>query len=253
MQKKLVIKKRFLSLAFALMTVLTIIPVANANAAENYNGGWAFSKANQTVYSSASGTSAIGSVGREGITVLSVSGNKYYIEYSTSKGAKRGYLINPSLDTSCLSNSCVAKVTTSSSLYYGNSTSSYQKCGSVSSGEYVAVIAKISDWVYVEYNTSSGRKRGYMKYANLSCYNRPSYFADFYTTNGKIDTINTNSQRTVYSGPNESYTTVGYIDSTDKNVPCYYEYSYGNGEVFHYIEYTVNGQKKSGFIRWDLY
>lgn len=253
MKKMSTLKRRLLSLVLVLASVFTILPATSASAAESYNGGWAFSKSNQTVYGSANTSNPIGSIGWEGITVLSQSGNTAYIEYSTSNGAKRGYLINPNLDTSFLSKTCVAKVSTGSTIYYGNNTSTYQVAGSVSSGEYVAVIAKINSWVYVEYNTNSGRKRGYMLYANLTCYNRPTYFYDFYMQSAPSDTITTLSQLSVYSGPNESYAKVGYIDSTDGTVPCYYEYSYGNGEVFHYIEYTVSGQKKSGFVRWDLY
>lgn len=219
------IKKRFWAIVLALVTVLTILPVTKASAAENYDGGWAFSKANHTVYGSASGGSAIGSIGREGITVLSRSGSTYYIEYSTLNGPKRGYIINPDLDTSSLSSSCVAKVSTSCTTYYGNSSSLFNTAGSVSVGEYVAVIDKMNEWAYIEYNTNSGkRKRGYVLFNNLYCYNRPGYFADFYPATGQKETINTKIQRKVYAGPNESYEEVGYIDDTDKNVPCYYDY-----------------------------
>lgn len=260
MQKALTIHKRLLAIALVILTVLGIIPVMSASAEESYNGGWAFSKANHTVYSAATGGSVIGSIGREGVTVLSNSGTTYYIEYSTSNGAKRGYIRNISssnFDLSSLSSSCVAKVTTGYSLYYGPNTSTYATTGgSVSAGEYVAVIAKEGSWVYVEYNTNSGRKRGYMPYANLTCYNRPTYFADFYMSNS-IDwyTIPSGMQKDIYFGPNDdgSYGYVGYIDSTDSPAKVYYDYYYGNGETFHYVEYTAGGKTKSGFFRWDTY
>lgn len=256
MQKGFKIQKQLFAIVLVILISLGMIPVISTSAAENYDGGWAFSKANHTVYNAPSGGSAIGSIGREGITVLSRTGNVYYIEYSTSNGPKRGYIRNPNLDTSCLSSSCVAKITIGSNLYYGPNTSIYAATGgSVSAGEYVSVISKENNWVYVEYNTNSGRKRGYMPYANLSCYNRPTYFADFYMSGGKINQFSFSEPTNVYFGPNDanSYATVGYVDSSDGNVPVYYSYYYGNGEVFHYVEYMVNGKYKSGFIRWDLY
>ena len=257
MHKVLNFHRRLLALAITLVTLFGIMPSVTASAAENYDGGWAFSRGNYTVYSSATGGSSIGSIGREGVTVLSHSGTTYYIEYSTSKGAKRGYIRNPDLDTSSLSSSCVAKVTTGYSLYYGPNTSTYAATGgSVSAGEYVAVIAKEGSWVYVEYNTNSGRKRGYMPYANLYCYNRPAYFADFYMSNKADDwTISEGSTKNIYSGPNDngSYAYVGYIDHSDSPAKVYYSYYYGNGEAFHYTEYKVGGKIKSGFFRWDLY
>ena len=257
MQKKLSFHKRLMAIALVLITLLGIMPIMNVSAAENYDGGWAFSKADHTVYSSATGGSAIGSVGREGVTVLSQSGTTYYIEYSTANGAKRGYIRNPDLDTSYLSSSCVAKVTSSYNLYYGPNTSTYAATGgSVYAGEYVAVIAKEGSWVYVEYNTNSGRKRGYMPYANLSCYNRPTYFADFYMSNN-INSwpIPDGMIKNMYFGPNDNgtYGYVGYINHNDSPVKVYYSYYYGNGEAFHYAEYTVDGKVKSGFFRWDLH
>ena len=254
MKQLSLIKKRLLAIVLAIISVVTIIPVSSVSAAENYDGGWALSRSRNYVYSAASGGSQIGWVDREGITVLSKSGSTYYIEYSTASGAKRGYIRNPDIDTQYLSSSCVARVTTTSNLYYGPNTNTYQATGgTVYAGEYVAVIAKELDWAYVEYNTSSGRKRGYMSFSNLYCYNRPGYFADFYMTNGVKERINTTIQRTTYFCPYVATNSVGYIDGTDKNVPCYYEYRYGNGEVFHYVEYSVNGKLKSGFIEWDEY
>ena len=254
MDKLSLIKKQILAIALAILSLFSIIPASSISAAENYNGGWAFSKSRNNVYSAASGGSQIGWVDREGVTVLSQTGNTYYIEYSTPSGPKRGYLRNPDMDTRYLSSSSVAKVTSNSALYYGPDTNSYHSTGgSVYAGEYVAVIAKEENWAYIEYNTNSGRKRGYMPYTSLSPYNRPQYYADFYMKNGVQDIINTTIRRDAFYGPNESYVSVGYIDNTDKNVPCYYEYLYGNGEAFHYIEYSVNGKKKSGFIRWDVY
>ncbi len=250
--------KRVSTLILTLTVIVGIYSTINVNAAENYDGGWAFSRENHTVYSAANGGSAIGSIGREGITILSRSGTTYYIEYSTSRGAKRGYIRNPDIDTSCLAKSCVAKVTANYNLYYGPNTSTYASTGgSVYAGEYVAVIAKEKSWVYIEYNTNSGRKRGYMPYANLYCYNRPVSFADFYMSAEEVSIweIPEGMIKNTYFGPNDegAYGKVGYIDHSDSPVKVYDNYYYGNGEAFHYAEYTVSGKVKSGYFRWDVY
>ena len=87
------IKNRILSIFLAIVTIMLAFPMTTFTA-EHYNGGWAMSGATQTVYSNSSGSSAIGTIyDHEGMTVLSVSGNTAYIDYSTPSGAKKGYLI----------------------------------------------------------------------------------------------------------------------------------------------------------------
>jgi uncharacterized protein YgiM (DUF1202 family) len=38
----------------------------------------------------------------------------------------------------------------------------YPKIGSVFSGEKVQILGKSGDWLHIEYNTSNGKKRGYV-------------------------------------------------------------------------------------------
>lgn len=217
-----------------------------ANAAENYDGSWAYSYESQSVYSDYTGTNKIGTVyAYEGFTVLYHTAGHPYIEYSTSNGAKRGYILGSSI--AYMSPSCVAKVIRTSTLYYGNNTGVYQASGTVYSGEFVAVLAKNDNWVYVEYNTNSGRKRGYMQYSNLECYNRPGVFEDLYMYGNSGYDQYVSGTYNVRSGPSTQYPIIGSI--SNESVLVLDSYSMDGVNEWAYIEYYVNGtsQKKSGF------
>lgn len=245
------VKKRLLSVLLAVMSVVTMIPAVSASAAENYDGGWAMMNAARTVYSSSSLSTSIGSVSKgEGITVLSSSGSTYYIEYSTSNGAKRGY-VSGGVATDCLGYTCVAKVNTTTNLYYGMDTLSFDKAGTVYSGEYVAVIAANAPWAYVEYNTNSGRKRGYMELSKLTTYNQPSWMPNLYDNQGNNRMIPITSTMTVRSGPSAEYPSIGSVNANDAYVGCFYKQSSDTpGYVYAFIRYenTSTGLIKSGFI-----
>lgn len=251
MKKMLAIKKRFLSLVLALIAIFAIIPSNQVHAEEQYYGGLEFAWDNLPVYSSTSWTNRIGMIYKyESFTVLLQNGPSGYlwVEYSTSNGAKRGYVQVP-IDEWGGRKDGLARVIISSNIYYGPTNhDNYQTAGSVSVGETVVIIAKNDEWVYVEYNTNSGRKRGYMLYSNLSVYNRPGSFNDLYTA-GKYTDDYIDGQFTVYSGPTPLYTEVGTVKNEKvraykPTITVYGDYT------SQYIVYNVTGtnQLKSGFI-----
>ena len=102
-----------------------------------------------------------------------------YIEISTSTGTKRGYVYNDQLDNAGY-NTSVARVTATNSAYAGPD-KSYVKLGGAYYNEFVSILAKEGNTVFVEYNTTSGRIRGYMYYSNLYNYNHPGWYNDFAT------------------------------------------------------------------------
>lgn len=251
------VKKRVFGFVMAMVMMLGITPVAFAT--EDLNGGYALSLANQSVYSSASGGSRIGSIYRnEGITVLWTSGNVAKIDYSTSSGTKQGYLYNPNYrlyvgsNYPALNNSSVAWMDYTTTVYYGPSTSGYQTAGTVYGGEYVAALGASNGWTYIEYNTSSGRKRGYVPSASITV----NYWNRLDGNLKDTSAITNGSQwisgrKNIYSGPSTQYFCVGYVQ--DENVIKYDRlYTDADGNYFQYIEYYVNGtsNKKSGFMPW---
>lgn len=249
--------KRFLSFALAILSAIAMLPTMSVSAAENYNGGWALMNGGNnayTVYTTSSCSESKGSVNPyEGITVLSQVGNSYHIEYSSANGVngmKDGYVRISDVNSAALGFTCVATVNVTSSLYYGPSANDYDKVGTVSAGEHVAVIGANSPWAYVEYNTPEGRKRGHVSIGNLTCHNWPSWVPNLYETDGVKWTHGVSERTPVYAGPSEEYAIIGYVSSGDGAMNVYYMQDYKNPYETWYIKYKNDstGRYKTGFV-----
>lgn len=250
--------RRFVALALAIVTFTTLLGPMTVHADENYYyGGQEIAWQNFTVYSTSSFTNSIGTIYQyEGFTVLLQEAPSGYlwVEYSTSTGPKRGYISIPQDEWPPRTDG-LGYVTTTSTVYYGRtdetgSYGTYKTAGTVYPGEVVTIIAKNDNWAYIEYNTTSGRKRGYMAYSNLSIYNRPNYFNDFYTYNSSGTQEYISGRQYVYSGPTSLYTQVGYVENEYVTRFGYRTVldANNNTHLSKYIEYESGGQTKSGFI-----
>lgn len=91
--------------------------------------------------------------------------NVAFIEYATSSGTKRGYVESNKLKFTC--ETIVAIANEKIDVYAGPSTS-YTSFGTIFQNELMAVIAKEDNLIYVEYNTTKGRKRGYVDWSQLN-------------------------------------------------------------------------------------
>lgn len=253
-------KSRIFTLILAIMTIMTALPATQAYAmdfSEQFYGGHDIAWEDLNVYSSPQWSNRIGKIYKfEGFTVLAQNGpaGYFWVEYSTSNGAKRGYVQIPQ-DELGGRNDGVGKVTTNSTVYFGRTDKtgkygSYQSTGTVYAGEIVAVISKNDDWAYVEYNTNSGRKRGYMSYSNLHIYNRPGVFPDHYTHNDDGSSKYVSGRKYVYSGPTSRYAQVGWVEN--ENVTTFggeWVIDANNNQYYsQYIEYSSGGKTKSGFL-----
>lgn len=224
--------------------VLSTGSISEASVIKNYTG-CGIATANISVYNAAGGTK-IGTIfNSEGFTILNTTDSLYlYVEYSTSNGAKRGY-INMQSSYNAYYASCPATVNRTTGVWYGNNANDYQTCGTVYNGETVAVLEKDGYWAYVEYNTNSGRKRGYVPYSYLNPY--------FSISNPSIALSNSSKlyisgYHNVYSGPSTQYVTVGSVNNEYVNF-VRKESVGANGKTIYYISYYVTGNKmKSGYI-----
>lgn len=247
MSKK--IKTRFLSFILALVTIFTIVPSVPAMAAEDYStGGWDQVQTTSTVVNSSGGT--VGTVyAGEGVTILYLSGNNAYIEYSAGSSYKRGFISVFNLGYyGGFTQTAVGRVTSSSSTYYSPSTTHY--AGSVSAGEYVAVLCKTSSWSYIEYNVSNGqRKRAFVPTSSLYCYSS-DIRSNFYHVQQLGTSVSISSNTTVYAGPDKSgYPSIGTIYPSDNgNVWAYWTFYDGSGNVMKYVEYPTSSGVKYGYI-----
>ncbi len=254
------IKKRLLSIVLTMVLALGIVPQTTVFAADdpdaNIIGGQLMAyESDIPVYDSPSFTNRIGTIYKyEGYTGLGVVMGGFYVEYSTPSGTKRGYT-KQFVGDDPYGATCLARVTSSTAVYYGTSTTVNPIVGNVYAGEYVTVLAKNDNWIYVEYNTNQGRKRGYMSYTNVKCFNRPGVFPDIYTHGNPGVTHYVSGTYTVYTGLSSHYAPAGSISNENITVLAWEYIGVSPDEMSIYIEYNVPGSapRKSGFIVFDKY
>lgn len=252
--------KRFIALMLAVVTALAIFPTTSAMAAndEGYYGGQGYAWQNETVYEDSACTTRKGTIYQsEGYTILYKNWDNFYVEYSTPSGPKRGYVKHePGEYPMGIYRSCVSKITANTTVYAGPDSSRYAPLGTVYAGELVTVIGRndyplgngyVGGWIYIEYNTNSGRKRGYMIDVNNHMYSRPDAFPDFYMwQNAGSDTWISGS-KTVYAGPSNQYATIGSVSNENVTV-LGWEYI-KDGDWYTYVEYNTSSGRKGGFIQ----
>lgn len=235
-------KFRYFKVLLALLLLLSTFPFLIGNAA--YNNCCGLAKAvfdNLPVYDS-----SIQSEGNikdyifpnETFTILCKDGNSYFISYSTANGPTLGYVFTGFMfDTY---STCMGIVTSYSSVYYGPDTTTYERSGSVNSGEYVAILASESNWYFIEYDTSNGRKRAYVPAQNVSIqYAEDSNIPLFGNVCGEL-TIS--SKINVRQGPSTLYSVYGSVSNQKADLLKV-------EDDFYYIRYSLNsGKLKTGYI-----
>lgn len=235
-------KFRYFKVVLALLLLLSTFPFLIGNAA--YNNCCGLAKAvfdNLPVYDS-----SIQSEGNikdyifpnETFTILCKDGNSYFISYSTANGPTLGYVFTGFMfDTY---STCMGIVTSYSSVYYGPDTTTYERSGSVNSGEYVAILASESNWYFIEYDTSNGRKRAYVPAQNVSIqYAEDSNIPLFGNVCGEL-TIS--SKINVRQGPSTLYSVYGSVSNQKADLLKV-------EDDFYYIRYSLNsGKIKTGYI-----
>ena len=235
-------KFRYFKVVLALLLLLSTFPFLIGNAV--YNNCCGLAKAvfdNLPVYDS-----SIQSEGNikdyifpnETFTILCKDGNSYFISYSTANGPTLGYVFTGFMfDTY---STCMGIVTSYSSVYYGPDTITYERSGSVNSGEYVAILASESNWYFIEYDTSNGRKRAYVPAQNVSIqYAEDSNIPLFGNVCGEL-TIS--SKINVRQGPSTLYSVYGSVSNQKADLLKV-------EDDFYYIRYSLNsGKLKTGYI-----
>lgn len=192
-----------------------------------------------TVYSCPNSNCAtIGSISAaEGITVFpSIKDNGYtFVEYSTSSKTKRGFISTSLLEE--YNDGVKGKASKNTNIYY--TTIADLKLGSIDSEEYVIVLGATGNYYYIEYNSPSGRKRGYTAKTAINLYS--SSGISNIATSG--ETIKMNSAQAVYSGPSSTYASVGSVSQ--------YEYAVmidKGTRGWYLIEYNTSSGKKQGYV-----
>lgn len=253
---------RYLSLVMTMIIMISAISFETYAFSVSGASHWGYAKYNLTVYN-ADGTVKDNALvyGREGFTIIkedfSPNGHPWCeIEYSSSSGKKTGFVYSTGV-LSDTTHSTVAIVTTSTYVWYSYETAYYPTIGSVSSGENVCILAKNGSYSYIEYNTTSGRKRGWCL---TSCLNElgnitgPNMGTTYhmYNLSGNTDYDALFYYHTVYAGPGAAYAVTGSIGTTSSQEAVHVIAKYTlAGETWYYITYYANalGKYKSGYIK----
>ncbi len=262
---------RFLATFISMTLLMGLIPVASAfatsenkatvTATEEGSNGWGISMDNElVVYDDADLTIRNGGkiFAQEGFTVLSsgtTSNGQGYLKvnYSTSTNSsgRTGFIAREFVVFNS-SNASPGTVTSSTNVWYGTNTNSYQTVGSVSAGETVVVLAVDNGWVYIEYNTLSGRKRGWCQSSNISFSTVGKAFHSYPASSNDVNPNQSiqSGYKVVYAGPGEKYARVGEIATNNKpetvTLLAKYSLQFHN---WYFIEYaTSNGTLKTGYI-----
>ena len=253
---------RFLALALSVVTMLTMFPALNANAAsiddimpvaetaEQIYGRLGIARTQQEVWAM-DGTGKLGTIfAHEGFTIRESYGDGTLdVEYSTPRGTQRGFIVNPNVYVDY--DTCWAVANRNATVYYTTIPSLSETIGSISEGENVIVLARQHDWDYIEYNSPSGRKRGYVEHYKLTWINYPANVRDLPCNEYYPEkVINLNRAVDVYAGPSDEYFRVGSVGVSDN--PLHYCWEFSEfGSTWAYVEYTVTstGKIKSGFIK----
>lgn len=243
--QKLISTKKTLLMILAGIFIISALQITPVSAASTRDGlGTVYQ--NTTVYKSSDLNVPIGTVyAYETFTVFDwqfdANWNQIcYIEYSTANGPKKGYVLTNSESTGY---TCVTTVKSNANVYSGNDSSIYVLVGTVYSSENVVVLGESNGWSYIEYNTTSGRKRGYVSTSKLGTHSKPEYGWSGFRLDSSYNNRYVSGKYTIYSGDKTTYTTVGSINN--ETVRVYYE-----SKSAAFITYSVSGtnKRKAGWI-----
>lgn len=188
---------------------------------------------------------------QEGVTVLNYTeDDMLYIEYSTSSGAKRGFVSSSDLQSK--SRGVLGVVSEGGQVYSGPDTN-YFNCGAVGVDEYVIILQTESstdynyDWYFIEYNTSGGRKRGYVDQNKITPRSVTSGLPELSGRSGLA--VGNSTGITVFYGPGSDYQSIGAIDEERVSVLTSIT---NDSTAYSYIEYFISSgtaASKRGYVK----
>jgi hypothetical protein len=230
--------------------------------AEVMTGGYRYANVKSDVRSwgTYSVTVSYGSIANtEGVTLLYDYKVNYknelyqvgFIEYWTGNGMKRGYvkmeyLSNPFSSTLLKADS--KKIT-----YTGpNSERFTSGTGAIGANEYVCVLGYTENYLYIEYNTKTGRRRSFCFKSDLGIDNTSSlgiiHLPDLQMSQGFLSDTN----HEVSFGPGKANSLCAYVGSIGNKESVYRQSTTGNNPYnqfgYTYIVYYAGESLKGGFV-----
>ena len=212
-----------------------------ADVTESFRGNNNIVHPQTTVYSGPDTTTAvIGTVfEQEGVTQFTLEENgHHFIEYSTPEGAKRGYVLSSNL---IQKEGGLAIASTAADVYYTYSLES--KAGAIYANEYVTILQKNDQRSYIEYNTTRGRKRGYVSNSSLQFLGVGNVPA---LPNYSEEALMPTETMNVYFGPSDQYAVVGSINKGER-VTRLSSPTFNTGN-YSFIQYSTAEDPQRGYV-----
>lgn len=183
------------------------------------------------------------------------SGNENYqvgfVEYWTGNGMKRGYV-----KTQYLNNpykTTLAKASSKKTTYTGPDSSRFTSgSGAIGANEYVCVLGYTGNYLYIEYNTNTGRRRAFCNKYDLNISNPLSLgitqLPNLQMSKGYLS----NLKQDVSAGPGKSNNLCAYVGVIGEKESVYRQSTSGTNPYnqlgYTYIVYYAGESLKGGFV-----
>lgn len=229
---------------------------------EIMTGGYRYANSGQDIKSRGWYNVAVsyGSVSNtEGVTLLydynvnrgSESYRVGFIEFWTGTGMKRGYIKMPYLNNPFTTK--LAKASGKKTTYTGPNPSKFTSgTGAIGQGEYVCLLGYTGDYLFIEYNTNTGRRRAFCKASDLGINNISSlgitHLPDLQMTQGYLSS----EKQDVSAGPGKAYSLCAYVGVIGLQESVYRQSTEGTNPYnqlgYTYIVFYAGESLKGGFV-----
>lgn len=195
----------------------------------------------------------------EGVTLLysynihnnSESYSVGFVEYWTGTGMKRGYVKMQYLNNPFTTK--LAKASSKTTTYTGpNSARFTSGTGAIGQNEYVCVLGYTEDYLFIEYNTTTGRKRAFCNKSDLGIDNPSSlgitHLPDLQRNQGYLSSL----KQDVSAGPGLPNSLCSYVGAIGEKESVYRQSTSGTNPYnqlnYTYIVYYAGESLKGGFV-----
>lgn len=229
---------------------------------EIMTGGYRYALSSQDVQSRGLYSVAVsyGSISKnEGVTLLydyymNYDNDQYqvgFIEYWTGSGMKRGYIKMEYLSNPF--SSTLIKADSKKTTYTGPNSSRFTAgTGAIGENEYVCALGYTGEYIFIEYNTNSGRKRAFCKKSDLGINDSTSlgvtHLPKLQTNQGYISS----KKQDVSAGPGAPNSLCSYVGAIGEKESVYRQSTSGTNPYnqlgYTYIVYYAGSSLKGGFV-----
>lgn len=174
-----------------------------------------------------------------------------FVEYWTGNGMKRGYVKMEYLSSPY--KTTIAKADSKKTTYTGPDSSRFTSgTGAIGANEYVCVLGYTGNYVYIEYNTNTGRRRAFCNQSDLNI-STPSSLGipklpDLQMSQGYLS----NSKQDVSAGPGKAKSLCAYVGAIGEKESVYRQTTNGTNPYnqlgYTYIVYYAGESLKGGFV-----